>query len=79
MHRILFVSRQFPGDIARSVHGIYLRMRAFAGACVELLKDPARCEAMGLRARQAVEQRYDRKHIVARIKGTIGEEKTAWT
>jgi hypothetical protein len=43
------------------------------------LKDSARCEAIGLRARRAVEQRYDRKHIVALIKSTILGEKTAWT
>jgi len=53
--------------------------QAFAAACVELLKDSARCEAIGLRARRAVEQRYDRKHIVALIKSTILGEKTAWT
>ena len=52
--------------------------RAFAEACVDLLKDPTRCEAMGLAARRAVEPRYDRQHIVARIKDTIAEGLTGW-
>jgi glycosyltransferase involved in cell wall biosynthesis len=34
--RVLFVSRQFPEDIARSVHGVYLRMRLFLDALSEL-------------------------------------------
>jgi len=36
MQRILFVSRQFPSDIAKSVHGTYLRMRLFLDALAEL-------------------------------------------
>ncbi len=47
--------------------------RAFAEACVDLLKDPTRCRAMGLAARKAVEPRYDRRHIMSRIKDTITE------
>jgi glycosyltransferase involved in cell wall biosynthesis len=34
--RVLFVSRQFPHDIAKSVHGVYLRMRLFLDALAEL-------------------------------------------
>src|SRR5215475_9204067 len=34
--RILFVSRQFPQDIVRSVHGVYIRMRAFLDALQEI-------------------------------------------
>jgi glycosyltransferase involved in cell wall biosynthesis len=34
--RVLFVSRQFPQDIVRSVHGVYLRMRLFLDALSEL-------------------------------------------
>ena len=47
--------------------------RAFAEACIDLLKDLSRCRAMGLAARKAVEPRYDRRHIVSRIKDTIME------
>jgi glycosyltransferase involved in cell wall biosynthesis len=47
--------------------------RAFAEACIDLLKDLTRCRAMGLAARKAVEPRYDRRHIVSRIKDTITE------
>src|SRR5262245_21034245 len=36
MKRILFVSRQFPQDIVRSVHGVYMRMRLFLDALREL-------------------------------------------
>ena len=36
MKRVLFVSRQFPEDITRSVHGVYLRMRLFLDALAEL-------------------------------------------
>lgn len=36
MNRVLFVSRQFPSDMARSVHGVYLRMRLFLDALSEL-------------------------------------------
>ena len=36
MKRVLFVSRQFPSDIAKSVHGIYMRMRLFLDALMEL-------------------------------------------
>lgn len=36
MKRALFVSRQFPHDIAKSVHGVYLRMRLFLDALAEL-------------------------------------------
>ena len=36
LNRVLFVSRQFPSDIAKSVHGIYLRMRLFLDALAEL-------------------------------------------
>jgi hypothetical protein len=36
LKRVLFVSRQFPHDIARSVHGVYLRMRLFLDALAEL-------------------------------------------
>ena len=34
--RILFVSRQFPQDIVRSVHGVYIRMRVFLDALQEI-------------------------------------------
>jgi glycosyltransferase involved in cell wall biosynthesis len=46
--------------------------RAFAGACVELLGDPARCDGLGVAARSAVERCYDRKRIVTLIKEEIG-------
>jgi hypothetical protein len=36
LKRVLFVSRQFPHDIAKSVHGVYLRMRLFLDALAEL-------------------------------------------
>src|SRR5215467_3735332 len=36
MNRGLFVSRQYPHDIAKSVHGVYLRMRLFLDALAEL-------------------------------------------
>lgn len=36
MKRVLFVSRQFPQDIEKSVHGVYLRMRLFLDALSEL-------------------------------------------
>lgn len=39
MRRILYVSRQFPQDIAKSVHGVYIRMRLFLDAIVELADD----------------------------------------
>jgi glycosyltransferase involved in cell wall biosynthesis len=52
---------------------------AFAEACVELFKDQSRCEAIGLAARAAVAQRYDRKQIVPLIKKTIAEESIART
>jgi len=44
---------------------------ALARACVELLGDPARCEALGVAAREVVARRYDRQHIVTRIKEEI--------
>src|SRR5215470_6225913 len=34
--RILFVSRQFPPDFVRSVHGVYIRMRVFLDALQEM-------------------------------------------
>jgi len=34
--RILFVSRQFPHEIERAVHGVYIRMRLFLDALAEL-------------------------------------------
>ena len=43
-----------------------------AGACVELLSDPARCDTLGVAARGAVERRYDRKQVVTLIKEEIG-------
>jgi hypothetical protein len=39
VRRILYVSRQFPQDIAKSVHGVYVRMRLFLDAIVELADD----------------------------------------
>jgi len=36
MKRILFVSRQFPSDISKSVHGVYMRMRLFLNALMEV-------------------------------------------
>jgi hypothetical protein len=45
---------------------------AFARACVDLLGDPARCEALGVAARELVARCYDRQQIVARIKEEIG-------
>ena len=36
MKRILFVSRKFPPDFVRSVHGVYIRMRVFLDALQEL-------------------------------------------
>lgn len=45
--------------------------RAFARPCVELLRDPARCEMLGVAARETVSRNYDRKQIVARIKDEI--------
>src|SRR6266545_314988 len=45
---------------------------AFARACVDLLEDPARCQALGVAAREAVARRYDRNEIVVRIKDEIG-------
>src|SRR5262245_2812030 len=33
---ILFVSRQFPPDFVRSVHGVYIRMRVFLEALQEM-------------------------------------------
>lgn len=36
MNRALFVSRRFPHDIAKSVHGVYMRMRLFLGALSKL-------------------------------------------
>jgi glycosyltransferase involved in cell wall biosynthesis len=44
---------------------------AFARACVELLRDPTRCEMLGVAARETVSRSYDRKQIVARIKDEI--------
>ena len=42
--------------------------RAFADACIELLGNPSRREALGRAAREAVARRYDRRRIVARVK-----------
>jgi len=39
VRRILYVSRQFPQDIAKSVHGVYILMRLFLDAIVELADD----------------------------------------
>lgn len=50
--------------------------RAFATVCIELWKDPPRCEALGRAARQAVARQYDRRQIVARIKDEISREKS---
>lgn len=41
---------------------------AFADACIELLGDPSRREALGRAAREAVARRYDRRRIVAQVK-----------
>jgi glycosyltransferase involved in cell wall biosynthesis len=45
---------------------------ALALACVERLGDPARCEALGVAAREVVARRYDRQQIVTLIKEEIG-------
>jgi glycosyltransferase involved in cell wall biosynthesis len=45
--------------------------RAFADCCVDLLKDPGRCEALGYAAREFVAPRYDRNRIVALIKDEL--------
>jgi len=45
--------------------------RAFADACIELLGDPPRREALGRAAREAVARRYDRRQIVALVKHEI--------
>jgi len=39
VNRILFVSRQFPQDIVKAVHGVYIRMRLFLDALAELADD----------------------------------------
>jgi glycosyltransferase involved in cell wall biosynthesis len=44
---------------------------AFARGCVELLRDPARSQTLGVAARQAVAGRYDRRQIVTLIKDEI--------
>ena len=45
--------------------------REFAAACVELLNDPRRCQALGTAARETVSRSWDRRHIVRRIKDEI--------
>jgi len=50
---------------------------AFARACVELLNDPRRCRDLGVAARDVVSRRWDRQHIVRRIKGEITEPTTS--
>ena len=59
----------------RDDQGIVLRDGgpAFARVCVELLRDPARCERLGAAAREAVARRYDRRKIVAHIRDEIKE------
>jgi glycosyltransferase involved in cell wall biosynthesis len=51
--------------------------RAFADGCIELLGDPARREALGRAAREAVARRYDRRQIVALVKDEIAGRPSA--
>ena len=48
--------------------------RAFADACIDLLGNPSRREALGRAAREAVARRYDRRRIVAQVK----DEMSGW-
>ena len=51
--RILFVSRQFPQDIVRSVHGVYIRMRVFTGRAPGDGRCPRRCSSMSRKVSSA--------------------------